>query len=305
MPPVVIAHRGASAFRPEHTLAAYELAIELGADFIEPDVVVTADHVLVARHESDLTATTDVAAHPELADRRTTKVIDGVERTGWFTEDLTLAELRTLRAVERIPVLRPANVAFDGQLPVPTFAEVLDLARRAGVGIYPETKQAGYFRSIGLPLEEPLSAALAGSGVPAFLQSFEPDSLRRLAALSDLPRVQLTSARSGPDDLSAEGLRAIAAYADGLGPAKDQVDARLVADAHGAGLLVHAWTFRPENAFLPEGLRCGDPQRPEHLSARGDAAGELRAYFELGVDGVFADDAAAAVSARAAWARGR
>ncbi|HEY4728071.1 MAG TPA: glycerophosphodiester phosphodiesterase family protein, partial [Actinomycetes bacterium] len=154
--PLVIGHRGASGYRPEHTLASYRLAIEMGADYIEPDLVSTKDHVLVARHENDITGTTDVAAHPEFAARRTTKTIDGVAHTGWFTEDFTLAELRTLRAKERLPDLRPANTAFDGLYQVPTFQEVIDLAKRHRVGIYPETKHPTYFDSIGLSLEEPL-----------------------------------------------------------------------------------------------------------------------------------------------------
>ena len=164
--PIVIGHRGASGYRPEHTLASYELAIEMGADFIEPDLVSTKDHVLVARHENDITATTDVADHPEFADRRTTKMIDGVAVTGWFTEDFTLAELKTLRAKERLPDVRPANTAFDGLYEIPTFQEVIDLAKRATVGIYPETKHPTYFRSIGLPLEEPLVAGSERQRLP-------------------------------------------------------------------------------------------------------------------------------------------
>jgi glycerophosphoryl diester phosphodiesterase len=266
--PVVIAHRGASAHRPEHTLAAYELAIEHGADFIEQDLVATRDAVLVARHENEIADTTDVSEHEELAGRRTSKAIDGRELTGWFTEDLTLAEVRALRARERIPDVRPANAAYDGRFSVPTFAEVLELAARTGVGVYPETKHPAHFRALGLPLEEPLARALrAHPDVPVFLQSFDPDSLRRLAGLADAPRIQLLSSRQGPQDVSPAGLRAIAAYATGIGPAKDLVTPRLVEDAHEAGLLVHAWTFRPE-----------------------DEPDELPRVLALGVDGVFADD---------------
>jgi glycerophosphoryl diester phosphodiesterase len=165
--PVVIGHRGASAYRPEHTLASYRLAIAMGADFIEPDLVSTRDHELVARHENDIAATTDVAAHPEFADRRTTKVIDGVSLTGWFAEDFTLAELRTLRAKERLPELRPANTAFDGLERIPTFQEVIDLARSEGVGLYPETKHPTYFDGLGLSLEEPLVETLRRNGTAA------------------------------------------------------------------------------------------------------------------------------------------
>jgi glycerophosphoryl diester phosphodiesterase len=278
--PIVIAHRGASAHRPEHTVAAYVLAIEHGADVIEPDLVITRDGVLVARNGNELSETTDVAAHPELRDRRTTKRIDGEERTGWFSEDLTLGELRTLRARERRPEVRPESAAHDGREPVPTFAEVVALAARAGVPVYPETKHPAYFRALGLALEEPLAADLRGTGVPAYLQSFDPDSLRRLAALlPDEIRIQLAGSRAGPRDLSPSGLRAIAAYAHGLGPARELVDARLVRDAHAAGLLVHPWAYRPEED---------------------GAEAALREAFALGVDGVFADDPAQAVSAREA-----
>jgi glycerophosphoryl diester phosphodiesterase len=269
---LVIAHRGASAHRPEHTLAAYELAIAHGADFIEQDVVATRDGVLVVRHENEISGTTDVAAHPGLAARRAAKEIDGAALEGWFTEDLTFAELRRLRARERIPDVRKANTAWDGRLCVPAFAEVLELAARAGVGVYPETKHPAHFRSLGLPLEEPLADALREHPeVPVFLQSFDPSSLRRLAELSDAPRIQLVSRRQGPRDLSPGGLAAIAAYAHGIGPARDLLTARLVEDAHAAGLLVHAWTFRPE-----------------------DEPDDLPRALALGVDGVFADDPAAA-----------
>src|SRR3954454_13482610 len=148
--PIVIAHRGASGYLPEHTLAAYELGARQGADYIEPDLVATRDGELVCRHENEISGTTDVAGHPEFAARRTTKTIDGVAVTGWFTEDFTLAELRTLRAKERIPDLRPENTAFDGLAQIPTFDEVIDLAQRYGVGVYPETKHPTYFDSVGL-----------------------------------------------------------------------------------------------------------------------------------------------------------
>ena len=162
--PIVIAHRGASGYRPEHTLAAYQLAIDMGADYIEPDLVSTKDGVLVARHENDISGTTNVASHPEFASRKTTRVIDGVAITGWFTEDFTLAELKTLRAIERLPSLRPTNTAFDGLYQVPTLQEVIDLAQANGVGIYPETKHPTYFDSIGLSPEEPLVRTLRANG---------------------------------------------------------------------------------------------------------------------------------------------
>src|SRR5215510_14577075 len=187
--PIVIGHRGASGYRPEHTLGSYELAIAMGADYIEPDLVSTKDHVLVARHENDISGTTDVADHPEFADRRKTKVVDGLSITGWFTEDFTLAELRTLRAKERLPDLRPANAVFDKQFQIPTFQEVISLAKREGVGIYPETKHPTYFDRLGLSLEEPLVAALRANGLdrkqaPVFIQSFEVSNLKELNRLT-------------------------------------------------------------------------------------------------------------------------
>ena len=325
--PLVIGHRGASADRPEHTLAAYRQAIARGADFIEPDLVATRDGVLVARHENEISGTTDVGSRPEFAGRRTTKTIDRVPVTGWFTEDFTLAELRTLRARERLPELRPDNTVFDGLYRVPTFAEVIDLARRAGVGIYPETKHPTYFDSIGLSLEEPLVAALEDAGLddaddPVFVQSFETANLRELDEDVDVPLVQLLGGSGAPYDLVAagderdyldlvtrRGLREIASYADGIGPDKglvvprDEDDelaepTRLVRRAHAAGLLVHPYTFRPENAFLPADLREGNPQAPGYLGAPGDWAAELRLFFLLGVDGVFADEPAGAVAVR-------
>jgi glycerophosphoryl diester phosphodiesterase len=325
--PLVIGHRGASADRPEHTLAAYRLAIAQGADFIEPDLVSTRDGVLVARHENEISGTTDVAAHPEFADRRTTKTIDGAQVTGWFTEDFTLEELRTLRARERLPELRPDNTVFDGLYRIPTFAEVIDLARRQGVGIYPETKHPTYFDSIGLSLEEPLVAALEDAGLddaddPVFVQSFETANLRELDREIDSPLVQLIGGSGAPYDLVAagdprdyldlvtrRGLEEVARYADGIGPDKGLVvprdedgelaePTRLVRRAHAAGLLVHPYTFRPENAFLPTDLREGDPDAPGYERAPGDWPAELRLFFLLGVDGVFADDPGGAVAVR-------
>ena len=310
--PIVIAHRGASGYRPEHTLASYELAIEQGADFIEPDVVSTKDGVLVARHENEIGGTTDVAAHPEFADRRTTKVIDGVALTGWFTEDFTLDELRTLRARERLPEVRPGSAAFDGRFGIPTLQEIADLARRESerrgrtIGLYPETKHPTYFRSIGLPLEEPLVATLHAAGyqdvdAPVFIQSFEADSLRRLAGMTSLRLVQLLSA--GPqaaERTDARALADVARYARAIGADKDLVIPRdsagnllapssLVADAHAAGLLVHAWTFRAEAAFLPANIR--------------DAAAEYAVFYATGLDGVFTDQPDLAVAARARSSR--
>ncbi|WP_448502029.1 glycerophosphodiester phosphodiesterase [Sphingomonas sp.] len=324
--PIVIAHRGASGERPEHTLAAYDLAIEQGADFIEPDLVPTKDGVLVARHENDISDTTDVAERPEYAGRRTSKTIDGVEHTGWFTEDFTLAELKTLRAKERLPLLRPENARFDGQFDVPTLAEVIALAKRRSaetgrvIGIYPETKHPTYFAAIGLPLEDALLAELKAAGwdsadAPVFIQSFEVDNLKALAKRTKVRLVQLVASSGGPADgahtsyadmLTPEGLRAIAAYASGLGPEKPLViDSNgsatpLVADAHTAGLVVHPWTFRAENTFLPASDRTGvDPR------AHGRLAEEIARHLSAGVDGFFTDFPYAGVATRdRATARG-
>jgi glycerophosphoryl diester phosphodiesterase len=325
--PLVIGHRGASGYRPEHTLASYRLAIELGADFIEPDLVSTKDHVLVARHENEIGGTTDVAGHPEFADRRTTKTIDGVSVTGWFTEDFTLAELRTLRARERLPELRPANTAFDGLYQVPTFQEVIDLAKRHRVGIYPETKHPTYFDSIGLSLEEPLLATLhangyAGPKAPVFIQSFETANLRELHGKTRLPLVQLLDELGRPYDFvvsgdprtykdlaTPAGLAEIASYADGVGTNKNLIVPRdaqgnlqqpttLVRDAHRAGLVIHPWTFRRENNFLPNDFRQGNPASPEFLRAPGDLPAELELFYRLGVDGLFSDNPDVAVATR-------
>ena len=317
--PIVIAHRGASGERPEHTLEAYQLAIDLGADYIEPDLVLTKDGVLVARHENEISETTDVADRPEYADRKTVKTIDGHEYSGWFTEDFTLAELKTLRAKERLPQLRSTD--YDGQYEVPTFAEILDLLMRVNkdrtvpVGVYPETKHPSYFASIGLPHEAPLLAALdqygyRGRAAPVFIQSFEVANLKAIRAKSDLPLIQLMDGEGGPaDDAKAsyaamatpEGLKMIAAYADGIGPNKSMVIPRtalgaldtpttLVRDAHAAGLKVHPWTFRRENYFLPLGDKSGI-----NPAGHGDLAAEIDAFLKTGIDGLFSDNPREAV----------
>ena len=325
--PIVIGHRGASGYRPEHTLGSYELAIAMGADYIEPDLVSTKDHVLVARHENDISGTTDVSQHPEFADRRKTKVVDGVTITGWFTEDFTLAELKTLRAVERLPDLRPNNTVFNGQYQIPTFQEVIDLAKRKGVGIYPETKHPTYFDSIGLSLEEPLVAALRANGLdrknaPVFVQSFEVSNLKELNRMTKVKLVQLLDAVGKPFDFTVAGdprtyadlatptgLAEISRYADGIGPNKNLIVPRdasnhllpptsLVRDAHRVGLVLHPWTFRRENTFLPEEFRLGNPAHPLYLAAPGNLPGELALFYRLGVDGVFSDNADTAVATR-------
>ena len=329
----VYAHRGASGYRPEHTLASYELAIRLGADYIEPDVVSTKDGVLVARHENEISGTTDVADHPEFAGRKTTKTIDGVAISGWFTEDFTLRELKTLRAKERLPSVRPGNTRYDGRFEIPTFDEVLDLAQRESrrrgrtIGVAPETKHPTYFRSIGLPLERPLLRELRRHGLTSprskvVIQSFETANLKALSKQTRVPLVQLTSSVGAPYDrvaagdpttyadlMTPAGLREVSTYATWLGPEKNSVIPRdaagfltapsaVVKDAHGAGLKVVVYTFRDENQFLPADFRDGtDP------NAKGDVFGELDAFFAAGVDGVFADYPDSADAARDWWQR--
>ena len=296
--PLVIGHRGASGHRPEHTLEAYRLAIEMGADAIEPDLVSTRDGVLIARHEHEIGATTDV--RQKFPSRRTTKTIDGQIVTGWFTEDFTLAEIRSLRAIERLPF---RSHEFDGQFQVPTFEEVLALAadqgRAAGgaVIVYPELRHPAYFRSVDLPLEERLVEIARRHGLtsktsPIFVQSFEPQSLQRLRSMTGVRLVQLLDQSA---DASPARLAAIARYADGIGPHKRLVvpetaegllgpPTSLIRDARAAGLFVHVWTLRSEPAFLAAAY-AGDPAR------------EVRQFAELGVDGIFTDFPDVAVAA--------
>jgi len=295
--PLIIGHRGASGHRPEHTLEAYTLAVEMGADFIEPDLVSTKDGVLIARHENEIGGTTDVAGR--FPDRKRTRTIDGQSVTGWFSEDFTLAEIKTLRARERLPF---RSHQYDGRFEVATLDEVIALAQRlrtasgAAVGIYPETKHPSYFRGIGLPLEERLLASLEKHGwnnrqAPVFIQSFETGNLRELRRKTTVRLIQLLSP-AVPSD--GAGLKAIASYADGIGPEKKMLvpvaadgslkpPTDLVDRAHRAGLLVHVWTVRTEPQFLPAGYK-------------GDVRAEFRQLRQLGVDGVFTDfpDAAAA-----------
>ena len=288
--PIVIAHRGASGHRPEHTLEAYRLAVEMGADFIEPDLVSTKDGVLIARHENEISGTTDVA--DRFPERKQTKTIDGQSIAGWFTEEFTLAEIKTLRARERLAF---RSHAYDGQFQIPTFDDVIALAQELGqargrpVGIYPETKHPTYFRSIKLPLEEPLLASLEKKGwntreAPVFIQSFEQANLRELRKKTKVRLVQLAGT---PALLSDGALKDIATYADGLGPEKRMLipvnaDGSLgtptdvVARAHALGLIVHVWTLRVEKEFLP-------------AAYKGDAIAEFERFRQLGVDGVFTD----------------
>lgn len=299
---LIIAHRGASGERPEHTRAAYELAIAQGADIIEPDLVITRDGVLVVRHENEIGGTTDVAAHPEFADRRVTKTIDGSEVTGWFTEDFTLAELMTLRARERLPELR--GTAFDGQEPILTFEQVLAIAKEAGVGVAPELKHPLYFAGIGLPMEDAFVAVLERNGLtgpdaPVLVQCFEVGPLERLSARIDTPLLQLMARDGGPADrpeltyaemATPEGLARVAGYARWIGADTAMIEPEpgaptaLIADAHAAGLKVAAWTFRAENAFLPEGDRVGDAPA-EH----GRITERVARFADYGLDAAFMD----------------
>lgn len=321
---MVVGHRGASGYRPEHTLAAYELAIRMGADAVDVDLVPTRDGALVARHEPEIGGTTDVATRPELAARRTTTEIDGTTTTGWFTTDLTLAEIRTLRATERIPATRPHNTLYDGRFPVVTFDEVLDLLDRLAaelhrpVGVLPEIKHSTYFASLGLPVEPGLVETLRrrgrdGPDSGVIIQSFETANLRALAGQVGCPLLQLVDAAgTRPADLVAandprtsdalltpQGLRDVAGYATWLGPSKEWIvplgpdDAAgaptgLVADAHAAGLRVMPYTFRNENEFLPLQRRRGGPGAPQ--DTYGDAFGEYEQFAALRVDAVFSDN---------------
>lgn len=317
--PLIIGHRGASGYRPEHTLAGYELAIDMGADYIEPDLVITKDGVLIARHENEISETTNVANCQEFANRRTIKVIDGESKSGWFCEDFTLAEIKQLRAKERISNIRPGNTAFDGLYEIPTFQEIIDLAKRKSktvkrtIGIYPETKHPSYFDSIGLGLEEPLIRALHANGykgknAPIFIQSFEVANLKYISAKTDLPLVQLINDTGKPYDfvesgdertfrdlITATGLKGIGEYAMAIGINKSLLIPKngnnqllsptsVVSNAHAENLLVHVWTFRNENIFLPFDLQ-DNPLK------------EYELFFELGIDGVFSDNPDTAIQA--------
>ncbi|MBR7621536.1 glycerophosphodiester phosphodiesterase [Phenylobacterium sp. 20VBR1] len=311
--PLIIAHRGASGERPEHTPAAYRLAVDEGADFIEPDLVLTKDGVLVVRHENEIAGTTDVASRPEFAARKATKVVDGEGVEGWFAEDFTLAELKTLRARERLPALRPISAAFDGREAIATFQEVMDLAKseskRVGrtIGVYPEMKHPTYLAGLGLVIEPRLADALKANGLnsrsaPVFVQCFETAPLKTFAKLSSARRVRLVGG-DAKALVTAAGLKEMATYADGVGPDWSLViptvegalgpATSLVADAHAAGLAVHPWTVRAENRFLPEKLWRGtDP------AAHGDVEAVYKALFATGIDGLFSDFPGLAVKAR-------
>jgi len=322
--PIVIAHRGASGQRPEHTEAAYRLAAAQGADYIEADLVMTKDGVLVSRHENEIGRTTDVADHPEFADRRATRLIDGERFEGWFVEDFTLAELKTLRARERNPAQRKESAAFDGKQPVLSLSEIIAIAKEEGdrrgrpVGLYIELKNPGHHAAIGLPMEAALVEALQRAGLnrrdaPVIIQSFWPQALMDLRRLTPVRLMFLINSVAPPEDVlkangiaawsdvySPEGLKQMTQFAEIVGPETELIfprDAdgrsgpatRLVADAHEAGLQVHVWSVNAENHYLPVELRRGDPQDPDHLNQLGDAAALVRALETAGVDGLFTD----------------
>lgn len=330
--PLVIGHRGAPGYRPEHTASSYELAFALGADAVEPDLVASKDGVLVVRHENEISGTTDVASRPEFADRRTTKTIDGDELTGWFTEDFTWAELATLAARERIAALRPASASFDGHAGIMRFSELVSLVRTSAadlgrpLGIVAEVKHATYFASIGLPLDRLLAAAIADTGFgadpaaePLIIEAFEKSVLLRLQERgvgaeyiyliersgrpSDLVAALGDAAPSYADAMTDEGLARLADEVDGISVDKAMLldlhdggavtTSDLVARAHAPGLQVYTWTLRPENRFLAPPFRIG-----EDPAAHGDWPGEFSLVLSTGVDGVFVDHADLGVTAR-------
>ena len=325
--PLVLGHRGACAHRPEHTLASYARAIADGADFVEPDLVVTKDGVLVVRHENNVAETTDVSAHPEFANRKATKTVDGEAVTGWFTEDFTLAELKTLRAKERLGALRPESQAFDGEFQIVTFDEMIDFVgaeaatRGRPIGIIPEIKHSTYFAALGLPMEERfldrLHAHTYLRTAPVIVQSFEIANLKwlrpRIAQMPNVRLMQLTENDAVPADLAAAGdkrtwaqiltpagVAETAGYAHFLAPyfrdlipldAAGRLTAPtpLIAQAHSAGLLVGTWTFRPENHFLAADFRDGGGDGARNPVG---SIAEIRRYLGAGIDAFFTDDPA-------------
>jgi len=331
MKPLVIGHRGASGYRPEHTEAAYRLAFHLGADAVEPDIVATKDGVLVVRHENEISGTTNVADHAEFADRRTSKVIDGVSLTGWFTEDFTWAELSSLRARERLPAVRTMSASFDGLFPILRLRDVFRLVDLAEapldreLGLVAEIKHASYFESIGLPLDELFAAEVNEAGWNTgegrlTIESFEQTVLSQVKARGVFGRRVFLLEKSGaPADLVArfgdqatpyeEHLTDRALYqlghqVDGISVPKSLIlntDAQgnvdgasdLVDSAHAAGLQIYSWTLRPENRFLAPGFRVGTRK-----ADFGNWQAEFRTIMATGIDGVFADHPDLAVFVR-------
>lgn len=319
---IIIGHRGASALRPEHTLAAYQKAIEDGADFIEPDLVPTKDGFLIARHENNITETSNISTLNQFLARKQTKIIDGQSMTGWFSEDFTLDELtQYVKARERIAQFRPENTHYNDQLSIPTLEQIIELAeahyKKTGkiIGLYIETKHPNYFRNIQLPLEDPLIRTLAKYQytreiAPIYLQSFEVQNLKDMQQQLKKHSIQHVQIIQLLDDQTLQpadgfnqtygqmatplGLKHIATYAHGVGPSKayifpnaSQTQTTFVKDAHQAGLKVHPYTFRPENNFLPTPYKCSNiaTEKCESGSIK-----ELKSFFHAGVDGVFTDD---------------
>ncbi len=326
---IVVGHRGASALRPEHTLASYQKAIDDGADFIEPDLVSTKDGYLVARHENEIGGTTNVSTLPQFADRKKTKIIDGTSLTGWFTEDFTLSELNQIKARERIPALRPGNTSYNDQFNVPTLDQIIELAekhyQKTGkvIGLYIETKHPTYFQQQQLSLEDPLLKTLAKYKytrdiAPIYLQSFEVSNLKYLKdqlalhkTLKHAKIIQLYDekelrpadfvaqniATTYADMATAKGLKEVASYANGVGPWKPYIfnetftaPSSFVADAHAVNLKVHPYTFRPENNFLAANLKCSTATADAAQRCEKGALAEYELFFKVGVDGIFTDD---------------
>ena len=326
---IIVGHRGASALRPEHTLESYQKAIDDGADFIEPDLVSTKDGILVARHENEIGGTTNISELAQFADRKKTKIIDGMSLTGWFTEDLTLSELNQIKARERIPKLRPENTKYNDQFNIPTLEQIIELAeknyKKTGkiIGLYIETKHPTYFQKNNLGLEDPLLKTLSKYQytrdiAPIYLQSFEVSNLKYMKdqltlhkSLKNAKIIQLYDDKTvSPADYvaqgikttygemaTAQGLTAVAKYANGVGPWKPYIfneaftaPSTFVKDAHAVGLKVHPYTFRPENNFLAANLKCSSAEIDAAKRCETGATKEYEMYFKAGVDGLFTDD---------------
>lgn len=321
--PIVIAHRGASGYRPEHTDSSYRLAIEQGADFIEPDLVMTKDGVLVARHENEISTTTDVSERPEFADRKTIKTIDDEVFEGWFTEDFTLDELKTLKARERRPELRPDNVAMNNQDTILTLDEVIAIAKAASaqtgrtIGIYPELKHPHYHESLGFYMVDSLLTSLDKAGwnhrdAPVYVQCFWPQPLRHIAAKSTVKRIFLTT-RWQPDetimaryqldywpDLTSEsGLHVLREFVDGIGPSVDLLidstkddqiaPSQFLQNAKNAGLALHPWGINAEPSLLPPFVHANSTTEAWNSVDEHAATQWYQMVFELDVDGMFTD----------------
>jgi glycerophosphoryl diester phosphodiesterase len=331
--PLVIGHRGAAGFLPDHTLQGYRLAIKLGADYIEPDLVATRDGVLIARHEPNISATTDVSSHPEFASRQTTKVVDGVAETGWFASDFTLAEIKTLRA-KQPRAGRPTE--FDGRFQIPTFQEVIDLARRESarrgrrIGIYPETKHPTFHQRLGLPLERRLVQALRRNGLnnrnaPVFIQSFEQSNLKQLNTMTPVRLIQLVDA----NDTDANGDPTYAAPFDrpydwtvsGNPTLTSRTFGYFATDAGLAEIKTYADGLGPWKVYIVGTDPAGNIRKTTDLVARAHAHGllihtwtfrndalpqaytggpieEYLRFYRLGIDGVFSDFPGTAWAAR-------